>query len=367
MNWFSHLFGGRLRAKRSVRRLPTRPAIEELESRLTPSTSTNWSGFADVTNAGAVTAVSGTWIVPTVTGTGFGHTYSSAWVGIDGYNSSTVEQTGTEMDVVNGQAQYSAWWEMFPGGSVTINPATLAVHPGDSMTGSVTYANGTFTLTLHDNTTGQAFQTQQMLASAQLSSAEWIVEAPSSGSGVLPLANFGSVTFSNASATINGVSGPINNTSSAAWQAAATTVAQINMINGRTGALLDTTSNLTSDGGGFTVTFGSGTPSTPPPSSSAPTTSTLTGSVVPNSPIPAVSFVDTITVAPGASIPTGTAKVMVNGRVIGTVSIQVVNGVAEAVFTIDFYYRGNYNVTVVYPGDSGHQGSTSNTLTVSVF
>ena len=39
---------------------------------------------------------------------------------------------------------------------------------------------------------------------------KWIVEAPSSNSGVLPLANFSSVTFTSAAATINGVTGPVD-------------------------------------------------------------------------------------------------------------------------------------------------------------
>ena len=77
--------------------------------------SSNWSGYAAETNlndpaSGAVTAVSGSWVVPKVTPTSNSSTaYSSVWVGIDGYSSSTVEQIGTDSDVVNGQVQYYAW------------------------------------------------------------------------------------------------------------------------------------------------------------------------------------------------------------------------------------------------------------------
>ena len=53
---------------------------------------------------------------------------------------------------------------------------------------------------------------------------ERVVEVPLSNSGILPLANFGSVTFTNASATINGVTGPIDDS---AWQSTA-----INMVSG---------------------------------------------------------------------------------------------------------------------------------------
>src|SRR5438552_15303329 len=55
--------------------------------------STNWSGFA-VTGSG-VTDAKGSWIVPSVTCSS-STTYSSYWVGIDGYSSNTVEQTGTD-------------------------------------------------------------------------------------------------------------------------------------------------------------------------------------------------------------------------------------------------------------------------------
>ena len=60
----------------------------------------------------SVSYVAGSWVVPTVSTKTNG--YSSVWVGIDGYSSSTVEQIGTEEDVVNGKATYYAWYEMYP-------------------------------------------------------------------------------------------------------------------------------------------------------------------------------------------------------------------------------------------------------------
>src|SRR5215467_10329831 len=72
------------------------------------ATSTNWSGYA-VTGAN-VTDVQGSWIVPTVLCPG-GSQYSSFWVGIDGFNSGSVEQTGTDSDCQNGVPTYYAWFE----------------------------------------------------------------------------------------------------------------------------------------------------------------------------------------------------------------------------------------------------------------
>ncbi len=42
-----------------------------------------------------------------------GSTYSSSWIGIDGFNNSNLIQTGTEQDYTSGGAQYCAWWEIF--------------------------------------------------------------------------------------------------------------------------------------------------------------------------------------------------------------------------------------------------------------
>ena len=68
------------------------------------------------------------------------------------------------------------------------------------------------------------------------------------GSGVADLANFGSVTFTNATAVINGVSGPIDSSS---WQSEA-----INMVSSN-GVAYDTTSVLTNSGTSFAVTYDS--------------------------------------------------------------------------------------------------------------
>ena len=76
--------------------------------------------------------------------------YSSLWVGIDGYSSSTVEQVGTEADVVNGKATYYAWYEMYP--SDAVNISSITVNAGDSITASVAYVSNQFVLTISDNT-----------------------------------------------------------------------------------------------------------------------------------------------------------------------------------------------------------------------
>jgi hypothetical protein len=161
--------------------------------RITNSTSTNWSGYA--VTGGRYTQVSSSWTVPSVSCAGTA--YSSFWVGLDGDTSGTVEQTGTDSDCSGSTPQYYAWYEMYPKfPSNFSNP----VHPGDRMSASVTTnGSGSFTLTISDGTAWSRTVTAR-LKRASLASAEVIAEAPSSSGGVLPLANFGTVSFSGAKA-----------------------------------------------------------------------------------------------------------------------------------------------------------------------
>ena len=162
--------------------------------RITNSTSTNWSGYA--VTGGRYTSVSAAWTQPAATCSGTA--YSSFWVGLDGDTSNTVEQTGTDADCSGSTPQYYAWYEMYPKFPVNLRGT---VRPGDKMTASVTTdGRGGFTLTISDATQGWTNTTNARLKSAKLASAEVIAEAPSSSGGVLPLANFGTVSFSSAKA-----------------------------------------------------------------------------------------------------------------------------------------------------------------------
>jgi hypothetical protein len=164
---------------------------------------TNWSGYAIQTPDYAVSQVQGSWIVPTVTCSG-GTENSSAWVGIDGYNSDTVEQLGTEHDCLGKTARYYAWYEMYPAASVILS---LPIHGGDHIQANIQYiGNNQFALELTNLSTGATFFTTQSSSNARRSSAEWIVESP----GVLPLADFGTVLFANSHATISGTTGTIS-------------------------------------------------------------------------------------------------------------------------------------------------------------
>jgi hypothetical protein len=230
--------------------LSANPALPAVSHVATPiaSTSTNWSGYAVDTPSNSVSYVIGTWKVPAVTGTSTA--YASVWVGIDGSTSNTVEQLGTDSVIYNGQPTYSAWYEMYPKGSVTISTTNsgtkMVITPGDTITASVTYDGNQFLLQMTDTTRNETFSIAQTMKRVERSSAEWIVEAPSGG-GILPLANFGTATFTNCSATVNGVSGPINTS----WTG--TKLEQINMVSNS--ITEDSTGPLDSSGTSFSVQY----------------------------------------------------------------------------------------------------------------
>ncbi|MGD0160668.1 MAG: G1 family glutamic endopeptidase [Candidatus Bathyarchaeia archaeon] len=168
-------------------------------------TSSNWSGYAAVSSIsspadGFVTSVTGNWVIPTLTLNSSQTAYVATWVGIDGFSDGTVEQIGTEQDCVNGIQENYAWIELYPGPS---RMTGLTVNTGDSFTASVAYEGGSqFTLSITDLTTGQSYSRTRS-ANAQRQSAEWVVEAPSSSQGVLPLANFSTVNFTHVQFTDN--------------------------------------------------------------------------------------------------------------------------------------------------------------------
>lgn len=159
--------------------------------------STNWSGYA--ASGRTFTSVSASWVEPTGTCSGSAK-YSSFWVGLDGYTSSSVEQTGSEVDCSGRTAEYYSWYEMYPAYPVNFSNT---VRPGDHFTGSVTFNGGSsYTLKLADTTQGWSHTISASLRGAANSSAEVIAEAPccTASGGILPLAHFSPVAFSNATA-----------------------------------------------------------------------------------------------------------------------------------------------------------------------
>src|SRR5439155_1186751 len=151
--------------------------------------------------------------------TGRAGSYSAFWVGLGGYaeDSTALEQIGTSSDCSSaGSPVSSMWYELVPAPAVAVK---LKIFPGNSLRATVTVSGTTVTLRLDNLTRKTFFQKRVTVAQPDLTSAEWVAEAPSSCTSrgrctVLPLANFGNVAFTQATATGNGHVGTISDT---AW------------------------------------------------------------------------------------------------------------------------------------------------------
>jgi peptidase A4-like protein len=231
-------------------------------SDLATQTSANWAGYAVTSAPTTFTRVLASWTQPAATCTAGSATYAAFWVGLGGFadGSKALEQTGTEADCsVAGVATYSAWYELVPAGPVKVK---LAVQAGDAISAAVTVIGRNVYVRVVDSTRGTVFTKRLRMTSPDLSSAEWIAEAPSAcsnfGCRALALTNFGTVSFTGATATGNGHTGTIGDP---AWTATAVT------LQGGADALLRSRfasaapvadavpAALSGDGGSFAVTW----------------------------------------------------------------------------------------------------------------
>jgi hypothetical protein len=144
----------------------------------------NWSGYA--AQGSGFSSVTSSWVEPSVTCNSTNDLFAP-WVGIDGYGSQTVEQTGVATDCSSGQPVYQGWYEMYPAAPVYYNNPAAA---GDHITATVTRSGINYTLTLSDTTQGWTKTTNQSLTATN-ASVEVIMESPTAA-----YPNFGSVNFS---------------------------------------------------------------------------------------------------------------------------------------------------------------------------
>ncbi len=221
------------------------------------STSTNWSGYAVL--GSSFTWAKGSWVVPKATCTsGGGLKYAAFWVGLDGYSSSTVEQTGTDSDCIGASPSYYAWYEFYPRASMTIT--SLTIKPGDSISATIYYdsSNNKFYAQIIDETSGQSFITSSTVSGAARSSAEWIAEAPccTSGGGILPMSDFGTVSFgTDASGVPNTNSASDSSTTAAIGGFPAVNTIEINKTGSSSSPQTSDCSALSTDKTSFTCTW----------------------------------------------------------------------------------------------------------------
>jgi hypothetical protein len=166
--------------------------------------SSHWAGYVAIPGAGAFTAVQATWVQPRIR---CDRPDSSVafWIGLGGAtrHAKGLEQIGTTADCSDTLVpSYSAWIELIPVPARSVE-LPVSVAPGDTITAQVAAGDTTVTFTLHNVTTDEAFAIEAPARLLDLSSAEWIVEAPSfclQRCTTLPLAKFGNLTFTSATA-----------------------------------------------------------------------------------------------------------------------------------------------------------------------
>jgi len=223
-----------------------RPLAFAARSTVNPEISSNWSGYAVVApdeNPLAFSDVTGTWVEPKAQCIPGRRDASAFWVGLGGYSNTAtaLEQLGTaaECTGVRKKPAHYAWWEVVPGPSVMI---PLAVAPGDTITAAVLVEGSTIKLSLKNVTHGTRFS--KVIEASQaldVTSAEWIAEAPSECSGPgqcrpVPLTDFGTVTFTKAAAIGNGHPGTITD---GRWSAS-----PIELVTGGAAGLFDIADTL---------------------------------------------------------------------------------------------------------------------------
>ncbi len=226
----------------------------EAQSVSVPNLSGNWAGY--VAPGSGITQVTGEWTVPPI---GAVPGASATWVGIGGYSTSDLIQTGTQqvgapLNAIAGGSSYAAWFELLPNAPTYL----FGVSPGDHMQASVTDLGGTcsgspdagtagtttsnWSIVITDVSTGRS-QPETVCYSSSQSSAEWIHEAPSVAVVPIPVGGPVTVTFDgNNTATGTFASG------GASGDIAATRAVPVIAL-----PLETAVSSLDSDGNGFSV------------------------------------------------------------------------------------------------------------------
>jgi hypothetical protein len=205
-------------------------------------TSTNWSGYLGAT--GTYTEISGSWRATAPSGNGSSTSADATWIGIGGVSTSDLIQIGTQNIVsASGKVSEAAFWELLP--DVSQNISTISVSAGDLMSASITETStNQWAFSITDESNSESYTSNVPYTSSH-SSAEWIEEDPSFASGrQIPFDNFGTASFTNASALQNGSN--LNLLSMNAQP--------ITMLSGRNGTPVATPSSINPDGTSFSVT-----------------------------------------------------------------------------------------------------------------
>lgn len=164
------------------------------------SKSYNWSGY--VAKGGGYTNIEGSWTVAPGYDTKHSMSANAAWIGIGGFDgTNNLIQTGTRTLKWNGKITYKAWYELLPAPPVSFS---LVIRPGDVVKASIVETSThEWTITLRNQTTGKS-ESVAVYYKSNKSSAEWVVERPSSNGTLVALTPFDEFSFFGVAAIRNG-------------------------------------------------------------------------------------------------------------------------------------------------------------------
>jgi hypothetical protein len=204
----------------------------------------NWAGYVLVGQGTTFTSVTATWKQPAArcTARDVG-TAVAFWVGLGGTKpgSGGLEQAGTSAHCTASGAAYGAWYQVVPSHAVELD---LAVRPTDVITASVNVLDGGTALLfqLKNRTLRKTVTTQVPLTDQpDLSSEDWVVEAPTRCAGALclpvPLQQFAPMSFSRIAALGNGSGGTLTRSD---WSASSLQLVPSTVLVPRSSALAPT-------------------------------------------------------------------------------------------------------------------------------
>ncbi len=163
-----------------------------------------WSGYVA---KGNFAMVQGDFTQPTINSSNPAYTHESTWVGLGGYNTGKLVQTGTAMTTYGGTNHYYAWYEYLspanPNLEVQFN--SIIVNAGDKIHTYCSFqqANNLFNAYIANNTNGTSQSVLVNISASEYfdsSTAEFINEKPSWAATDNGLTNYGTTNWWNCQA-----------------------------------------------------------------------------------------------------------------------------------------------------------------------
>jgi len=182
------------------------PFLATIPVQASTAYSQNWAGYIAYGSAGPYSESDVQYNEPSLSPSYCSSNSVVFWAGLGGDGVSQLAQDGTGENTAS-LKQNQAWSEVLPA-EPDLVPTNLFASVGYGFYASVTYySGGTFTMYLDNTHTNAAQQFNVSKNGYNGSTAEAIVERPTSGGSVTNLSNFGTMTFTTATADLEAMGG----------------------------------------------------------------------------------------------------------------------------------------------------------------